>query len=286
MNRATRLWVSVSALVLIGCAASKVLFADSRSAVNIQVSESDVANVVILQPEDPIPAGAQKMETIEISKVETINSYSALMTSAKQMAAKSEANIVKINTIKAKNSANVYDYLSATLYKAEHPRKYEKEFAWDKNRKLTWDDFRGPVREDMGDQVAAATFCGIGFETNAIDSRSNQVQVLVYNTFMTNQSWARNEVKSNDILGHEQCHFDICELYTRKMRERMQHIDAPASQMKNVLNNIYDEVSKEYEARQERYEVETEHGLITDAQQRWVAQISRELNETTRWAQN
>ncbi len=285
MNRVTRFWVSIVTLVLIGCAVSKMLFADSRSSSNISMNE-DFSSMVVLQPDDPIPVGARKIQIIEVGKTETINSYSALMNSARQLAAKSDANIIKINTIKAKNSSNVYDYLSATLYKAEQPHKYEKEFAWDKNRKLTWDDFRGPIREDMGDQVAAATFCGIGFETNAIDNKANKVQVLVYNTFMTNQSWVRNEVKNKDILGHEQCHFDICELYTRKMREKMQHIDVPASQIKNVLNHIYDEVSSEYEARQEQYEQETEHGLIDGTQQRWTAEIARELNETAQYAQN
>jgi hypothetical protein len=46
---------------------------------------------------------------------------------------------------------------------------------------------------------------------------------------------------------------------------------------------VYNEVQKEYADRQERYEEETEHGLIPGAQQRWQNMIAAELNTMDRW---
>jgi len=160
------------------------------------------------------------------------------------------------------------------------------QISWQKDRKLSWNDFRGPVPSDAGDQTAAATFCGIGFETNVITPRNPDPKIRVYNTFYTADSWVRPEEKNDAILMHEQGHFDLCELYTRKLRAEMSNIKVDVHTLKPVLRSIYDRIQSEYRRRQESYETETAHGVNYDEQNRWEKILEKELNETEQWSES
>ena len=110
----------------------------------------------------------------------------------------------------------------------------------------------------------------------------------MYNLFYTAQSWVKPDAKLPGILEHEQGHFDLCEIYTRKLRERLSKFDLPTSRpalneadFKLALINIYNEVSGEYEARQDAYEQETLHGTNISAQKRWQEMIACELGTAT-----
>ena len=150
------------------------------------------------------------------------------------------------------------------------------EFSWSENRKLTWDDFQGPIKASS-ERSAAATHCGIGFKTFNADGKP---RVLVYNTFYSNQSWVRPDAKLPEILQHEQGHFDINEIYTRKMRARMDSFDFNVSDVKAALMAIYDEVDSEYQNVQQSYESETVHGTNTKQQKIWLDRIERDLIAT------
>ena len=160
------------------------------------------------------------------------------------------------------------------------------EISWKKDRKLTWNDFRGPVPYDAEDQTAAATFCGIGFETQGIGAKNQNLKVKVYNTFYIGNSWARTEEMNDDVLAHEQGHFDLCELYTRKLRERMTDLRASANTIKPTLRRIYDELQDEYKNRQELYEEETGHGVNIAEQKKWEKMLEKELSDTEKWSES
>ena len=150
-----------------------------------------------------------------------------------------------------------------------------EKFQWQEHTQLSWDDFKGEVNTTH-DESAAATCCSIGFKTNTPVS-GGKPEIVVYNTFYTNRSWVRPDARIPSILNHEQGHFDLCEVYTRKLKERMKNFDISMPGVKQELMNIYAEVSKEYEARQQCYEVETVHGTNLDVQRRWQDMIAHEL---------
>jgi hypothetical protein len=160
---------------------------------------------------------------------------------------------------------------------------YETEFTWSADRRLTWDDFRGPVQPYTVDNIAAATFCAIGFETNTVTQNNPMLKVNVFNTFYTRKSWIRESEKNPNILAHEQGHFDLCELYTRKLRERMANVNVDVASLRTTLKGIYAALQKEYQERQQQYEDDTNHGLIYKEQDRWEAMIAQELAQTDKW---
>ena len=170
--------------------------------------------------------------------------------------------------------------------KSENKDISTSEISWQKHRKLTWDDFRGSVPMNADEQTAAATYCGIGFETNAISTTNNNLKIRVYNTFYINDSWARPEEMNDDVLAHEQGHFDLCELYTRKLRERMSSVKVNVNTLKPILRKIYEDLQAEYKARQEAYEDETAHGVNLSQQKKWQQMLDKELSATNRWSES
>jgi len=149
------------------------------------------------------------------------------------------------------------------------------KFQWQEHTRLSWDDFKGAVNATQ-DESAAATYCSIGFKTNTATPGSKP-EIEVYNTFYTNRSWVRTDAHVQSILDHEQGHFDLCEIYTRKLKDRMSNFDPGTPGVKQALMEIYSEVSREYETRQQAYEDETIHGTNIPQQKRWQEEIANEL---------
>jgi len=161
---------------------------------------------------------------------------------------------------------------------SENSSRSVTEFQWKDHGKLSWDDFRGPVHA-ANDESAAATHCGIGFRINPADQGSKP-EVQVYNTFYVNKSWVRSDAKIQSILDHEQGHFDLCEIYTRMLKARMNSFDFNAPNVKNALMNIFNEVNDAYEVRQQQYESETVHGTDFPEQRKWQRAIIQELGSS------
>ena len=156
------------------------------------------------------------------------------------------------------------------------------EFHWSDHSKLSWDDFKGGIGTDE-EEVAAATHCGIGFRTTSPATTDDKPVIEVYNLFYANKSWVKPDAKVPEILTHEQGHFDLCEIYTRKLRSRLSKFDLPANpqafttDIKSALVAIYNEVSNEYESQQQAYEEETIHGTDIAGQKKWTDLIAQEL---------
>ncbi len=171
--------------------------------------------------------------------------------------------------------------------RAVHAGKESNTMSWSKDKKLTWDDFRGSIPHDADEVTAAATYCGIGFETNTFNSAHPEaLKVNVYNTFYLDDSWARPEERNEKVLAHEQGHFDLCELFTRKLRQRMSLLKANPATLKTTLANIYEELQEEYRREQESYEEETGHGLNLVQQKKWQSYLQHALGASEDWALN
>lgn len=152
--------------------------------------------------------------------------------------------------------------------------KNNKRFSWNEHRKLSWDDFKGAA-ENADYESAAATCCSIGFRI--INTKDGFPRLSVYNTFYVDKSWVKEDAHIESILAHEQGHFDLCELYTRKLRMRFATVDITIANEKVELMKIYSELNDEYEACQQAYERETAHGTRIADQKRWQEVITNGL---------
>lgn len=146
---------------------------------------------------------------------------------------------------------------------------------WSAARKLNWQDFQGKVPAIA--REAALSQCGFGYATNSVTKRET-LEVKVSARFYRNESWSRADKQSIRLLQHEQRHFDLCELYARKLRQNTASNHYTGADMKKV-DKLYDALMAELNKMQQQYDDETTHGLNTDKQNEWNDKIAKEMNE-------
>jgi Predicted secreted Zn-dependent protease len=145
---------------------------------------------------------------------------------------------------------------------------------WSKNKRLIWSDFKGKASplDSTSDNVAiASTDISILYENTG---RRLTFKVVSY--FRKNKSWTRDTI-SEILLKHEQGHFDISELYARKLRKFLQNFNP--KQSAQVLESGINLLTLEADAFQEKYDEETEHGKLKAKQAEWNNLINEELEQ-------
>src|SRR5579871_6965376 len=94
-------------------------------------------------------------------------------------------------------------------------RAYSQEtIAWDSATRLTWADFRG--KADNNSSFSASTASGIVYKFS-MDGEGYSDSITA--VFYPNESWVR--IRDDKYLIHEQGHFDITEIFARKLRKRL-----------------------------------------------------------------
>jgi hypothetical protein len=149
---------------------------------------------------------------------------------------------------------------------------------WSAARPLRWSDFQGAPRH--GGDEAAKTAYGIYY---AWKCRGRAFQFRAVAAFHTQESWVQPAV-AGDIaegprtLAHEQTHFDIAEVYARRMRRHFRELAEPCAQSDANLAAGAVRLLDEEKAMQHRYDAETAHGLRRTQQAAWETEIRRQLH--------
>jgi hypothetical protein len=151
----------------------------------------------------------------------------------------------------------------------------ENAIKWDAEYRLSWEDFKASPLKDS--PVAAMTASGIAYRFSAIESRGKmEVECSIDTFFYPESSWYRPETANEIILSHEQLHFDISELFARKMRARVEQYSF-SSNVKAEMSEIYKQILTEMRAFQKRYDEETNFSREVEKQLEWNEQIANEL---------
>lgn len=154
---------------------------------------------------------------------------------------------------------------------------------WSAGRRLTLADFQG--RAPMGDPLSASTSSNIKADAACKDYVFSST---VAATFDPNTSWLRNPQKASEsLLRHEQLHFDITEAYTRIMRQKLSVFAAKANceKLQPGFNNTTKLVYAAWDNEQNRYDIETNHGLNAVRQAAWEKQTAAKLEMLKPFAQ-
>ena len=150
----------------------------------------------------------------------------------------------------------------------------ENEIEWHKNRKLTWEDFKGMPPSITETNASANTNCGFDVSAES-NSRKELIAVRIKNIFYCDKSWVRIDKRNKlNLLVHEQAHFDLCEVYARKLRKRVED-----SNYKLDIDNAIFEVFDDFKQRQKLYDQETNHSRNKEKQAEWLKTIADELQE-------
>jgi len=136
---------------------------------------------------------------------------------------------------------------------------------WDNPIQLKWDYFKGnPIEESEFDAVSE-----IGFLRNYFDE-GYQIKILIKTVFFIKFSWVKEP--TNNLLRHEQGHFNLSEIYARKLRKTF--LDNPDSISLKYYKNQYMIMQEEFDSITLSYDNETDYSCNLVDQQRWNDSIA------------
>lgn len=148
-----------------------------------------------------------------------------------------------------------------------------KSILWSADKKLVWEDFKG--NPDYKKTYTAITQYNI--YSDSTEFKNDTLVFAIRNLFNPNESWVKQ--LSEELLTHEQLHFDIAEVYARKLRKLIKTHVFYRNTMNWDFREFHDKVLAECAMRQKQYDEETGHSVNSKRQKEWEAQIAKELEE-------
>ena len=159
---------------------------------------------------------------------------------------------------------------------------------WQENKKLKIQDFKAENKDTI--KVNRQQFLGaisaIRIEYSSFQRNKNSVPDFSIKTYFDpNESWML--LKNDYVLQHEQIHFDLTELYARKMRKSVESL-----RQKNVTNiSIYrkkiqhwnvmkEKASNQFDADNQDYYIKIGQKILfqkNPKQEAWKKKVDREL---------
>lgn len=155
--------------------------------------------------------------------------------------------------------------------------KDEALIGWKPSRQLTWSDYKGNPDGNSDAAASTTTYLGIEYKINE-NGFSFKIQCL----FSQSKSWGRS--KTDFILKHEQGHFDIAELYARRLNKKMKEYKFNQNTFKQDVKAIYENITNEKENFQDQYDLETDHSRKKEQQAEWNKKIEKLLEELKDYA--
>ncbi len=142
------------------------------------------------------------------------------------------------------------------------------------SRELVWSDFKG--KPSPRNKLESAS-TGTTIKLNPIHVSEDSVVLEVSNYFICDRSWTITD--SAIVLEHERGHFDISEIYARKMRKQFVESKFNLKTLNNNVQNVFKKYDRELSLRQSKYDLETKHSIDRKMQGVWTKQIQKELME-------
>lgn len=143
---------------------------------------------------------------------------------------------------------------------------------WSKYRKIHWSDFKGQPDERL-QHIAALTASAIVYSYSCEEDYLDQSVEAV---FKQGESWVRPEAMTHGYLDHERLHFDITELYARKLSVTLNNYRFKCDQS-DELHIVANRILEEWRQTQYKYDVATKFSHDKRVQSNWYVYIHNQL---------
>ena len=226
-------------------------------------------------------ADDQKIETEKIGELKATDgglsancTYYENVQNLKKMAREAGANLIRITQQKKPDKWSTCHRLWAEAFRVPDPKVFESKIEWSPDRKLTWNDFKGSPDLINFPDALALTNSGFGYESGI--NMFKEGKIFVQSVFNTYQSWVLPEGITEYVLRHEQIHFDITEIYSRKLRKALTDSKITSDNAQRA-KPIFDKIFIDLQKRQDKYDRETQRGSKEETQENWEAIVKIEL---------
>ncbi len=143
---------------------------------------------------------------------------------------------------------------------------------WNEESRITWSDFDGVPPKDKGLKLAVSSV-RIDIVGDIYENEIPDVAIEAH--FIKSKSWTiTNDLKS---LAHEQIHFDIAELYARKIRQQFELLICKKTSDFDFYEKVYFELTKEHSKTQKEFDGNAYSSKEKENQ--WKLKIAKELEE-------
>jgi hypothetical protein len=109
----------------------------------------------------------------------------------------------------------------------------------------------------------------------------HEIRFTIAAWFNPDFSWAKEKSKegkhANYLLMHQQYHFNLTELYARKIRQVLSGLELTDSTYKNEIAQLFKKFHELYRQQKKKYDEETEHNTNWTMQYNWAASIDDEI---------
>ena len=154
----------------------------------------------------------------------------------------------------------------------------ERYIEWRAGTKLTWDDFKGEPDTEIS--KLAMTKSKLKYKWGCDEDELN---FIITARFDRGVSWKQGKI-TDHILAHEQLHFDLTELYARKMRKFLTELENPCDLSSEEMKEKMKHFLEKWDNRQKQYDRETKHSKDHQQQEAWEQMIVKELKELEEYA--
>ncbi len=152
---------------------------------------------------------------------------------------------------------------------------------WSASRPLTVSDFKGRPRPTE----AHAALTSANINTGA-SCRDNVFNGTARASFDPATSWVRDPARLTPaLLRHEQLHFDITEVYARRLRQQLAALKVPCDKLGTTFDQVTKAAYTAWQQAEEAYDLDTSHGLRQEQQAKWEAQVHEQLAELAAFAE-
>ncbi len=145
---------------------------------------------------------------------------------------------------------------------------------WSKEKNLTWKDFQGKVPAQ--DPHVSLSRVEIRYESQV--DKQGKMTMNIESVFIKNLSWVKQDRKSDHILRHEQYHFNITEVWARKLRKEIVSKKWNTKTFEKEFNTLFKKMMAQTLKEQKRYDDETNHSKVFAKQSEWERDIDTELS--------
>ena len=145
------------------------------------------------------------------------------------------------------------------------------QIQWNPDSLITWNNFKGTPKSDGNSKALTMSriSCSLGFNSNCFTYK-------VYAYFYEGESWALDS--ASILLKHERNHFDITEIFARKIRKYLIESFRLKRSRAEIGSNIT-QLMSELRKYQVLYDNETNHSINFDQQILWSNKINFQLQE-------
>jgi hypothetical protein len=144
---------------------------------------------------------------------------------------------------------------------------------WSSCYKLKVEDFKGQL--DSTSEFDAISSIKIDYDITQ-QSFGKITGLKAFCFFKKSESKAKN--MDSTLLTHEQIHFNIAELYTRKLRKNFsEYLKLKKSLSLDEAQTIYFNIKNEYKKITEQYDLETDYSKNRIFQKKWTSMINTKL---------